>query len=193
MARLLQTLDEDGVADNGIVIATNVHNNAIGLTVDFTDPDFDSMVATLVANGGGPLVELISEEQAIDHLRASLDDEVAMGCGNDHAKVGYTGDFSTLFHNVSGTATIIDNCTIQITGFNYDGGGPQVYFYAAQDFMFDADSAFPISGAINGQTYVDRTLVYNLASAVSLDDFNTLSVWCSDFNANFGELIFTAP
>ncbi|MBL4826771.1 MAG: DM13 domain-containing protein, partial [Spongiibacteraceae bacterium] len=193
MLRLLQTLDEDGVAGNGIVIASNVHSDAAGLTLDFTAPDFDSMVATLVANSGSPLVALIGAEQAINHLRTSLDDEVAVACGSDHAKVGFSGSLSTLAHNVSGTATIIDNCTIQITAFNYDGGGPQVYFYAADNFMFGSDDAFSISGAINGQTYVDRTLVYSLPNGKTLDDFDTLSVWCSDFNANFGDLIFAAP
>ena len=193
MARLLQTLDDDGAAENGIVISSNVHSVATGLVVDFTSTDFDSMVATLVANGGGPLVELISEEQAINHLQSTINNMQGVGCGDDHSKVGFSGEFSTLAHSVSGVATIIDNCTIQITEFNYDGGGPQVYFYAANNFMFDGDSAFAISGTINGQNYSNRTLTYNLPDNKTLDDFDTLSVWCSDFNANFGELMFTAP
>lgn len=193
MARLLQSLDQDGVAANGITISSNVHSVAAGLSVDFNDADFDSMVETLVANSGGNLVTLISSAQAIAHLQLSLDDAMGTGCGNDHAKVGFNGNFSTIAHGVSGTATIVNNCTIEVTLFNYDGGGPSVYFYGAIDHRYDESDAFIIGSVLNGQSYIDRTLTYDLPTSKTLDDFNTLSVWCNQFDASFGELVFTAP
>jgi hypothetical protein len=37
--------------------------------------------------------------------------------------------FNTKFHGVKGTATIVDDCTIEITDFQYDGQGIVVDFY----------------------------------------------------------------
>lgn len=71
LARLLQTLDEDGDASNGIVITEAVHEAAVG-SVDFTSDTFDTDVVNLVANSGSTLVSLISEDDAITHLNATL-------------------------------------------------------------------------------------------------------------------------
>lgn len=48
--------------------------------------------------------------------------------GKTSAKVGKTLTLSSRAHGVSGTATVVDDCTIQLSNFNYDGGGlPDVY------------------------------------------------------------------
>tara|TARA_R110000868_G_scaffold31554_4_gene115568 strand:+ start:776 stop:991 length:216 start_codon:yes stop_codon:yes gene_type:complete len=65
-------------------------------------------------------------------------------------KNGYTGTFSTLAHNVSGTATVIDNCTIEITMFNFDGAAPNVKFYAGVNGSFSDSEAFGIGERIDG-------------------------------------------
>ncbi|MET0050177.1 MAG: hypothetical protein ABW095_03735 [Candidatus Thiodiazotropha sp.] len=76
MARLLQSLDEDCNADNGITISGEALLAATGMSLDFEDPDFDTKVANLVANGGqqnSTCTTLISAEQAIAHLQNTLD------------------------------------------------------------------------------------------------------------------------
>jgi cytochrome c len=50
---------------------------------------------------------------------------------NDHEKVGLVANLSTLAHRFSGRAEIIDNSTIQITNFNFEGNAPNVVFYGA--------------------------------------------------------------
>lgn len=72
MARLLQTLDDDGDPDNGINILSAAHDAASGLTIDFESPTFDSQVANLVAGSGSVTTTLISAEQAKDHLTETL-------------------------------------------------------------------------------------------------------------------------
>ncbi len=108
-------------------------------------------------------------------------------CGSDHPAVGTQASFSTLFHRVSGDLTIVDNCTLQITNFNYDGGGPDVAFYAGTDQDYIAPGYFVIGERINGTNFEDATIVLELPEDKTLDDFNSLSVWCAQFGVNFGD------
>ncbi|MES9944007.1 MAG: hypothetical protein ABW080_03495 [Candidatus Thiodiazotropha sp.] len=75
MARLLQSLDQDCDPDNGITISGEALLAATGMEIDFEDPDFDSKVANLVANGGqqnSTCTTLIDADQAIAHLQSTL-------------------------------------------------------------------------------------------------------------------------
>jgi len=194
MLRLLQSLDVDGDASNGISISTTAHELAKGLNVDFSADDFDIKVASLVEMSGAVNQQLITAEMAVYHFQQTLTDLNNQNIGNceqTHSKVGYTGYFSTLAHDVSGKATILDDCTIKITEFYYDGGGPEVNFYAAVDHEYGSDNAFSISQIINGTVYNDAEFTLRIPDNKSLDDLTGLSVWCVDFSANFGELEFT--
>jgi len=194
MLRLLQSLDIDGDASNGIRIPVAAHELASSLSVEFSATDFDDKVADLIAMSGAVNQQLISAEMAVYHFQQTLTDlnnQNVSNCEQTHNKVGYTGYFSTLAHNVSGKATIIDNCTIRITEFSYDGGGPEVYMYAALDHQYASDSAFSVSQKLNGSVYNNDEFTLRLPDGKSLDNMNGLSVWCVDFNANFGELEFT--
>jgi len=111
-------------------------------------------------------------------------------CSSSHSKVGNTGTLTTFAHSVSGTVTIIDDCTIEITGFNYDGGGPQVYFYAGTNGNYTDANAFRFSQLLTGTSFNNKTIRLIIPNPKSLDSFNSLSVWCVDFNANFGDIIF---
>lgn len=51
---------------------------------------------------------------------------------------------------MSGTATVIDNCTIEITMFNFDGAAPNVKFYAGVNGSFSDSEAFGIGERIDG-------------------------------------------
>lgn len=72
MLRLLQTLDQDGNPNNGISISTQAIDASAGLDVNFTAPNFDAQVASLVANSGSPYTTLISKEDAVQHFRTAL-------------------------------------------------------------------------------------------------------------------------
>lgn len=194
MLRLLQSLDDDGDPDNGIKIPSKAHELAKNLTVDFSSAGFDQQVADLVLMSGAVNSTLISAEQATYHFQLTLNgtnngDQTS--CAKTHSKVGYSGNFQTFFHNVSGTATIIDDCTIEITNFSYDGGGPQVYVYAGSNHDYLSNSAFAISQNISGIVYENDTLTLRIPVNKTLDDLTGLSVWCSDFNADFGHMTFT--
>ena len=194
MARLLQSLDSDGAPSNGIVIDQMAHSSAMGMTLDFSAADFDLQAEYLVANSGSVITVLIDANQAKAHLQVSLNEIIAnQECGSTHSMVGYTGDFATHFHGVEGTATIVDDCTIQINNFSYDGGGPEVYFYAAVDLDFINSTAFQVGSELSGTFYNSSAITIKLPYGRTLDNFNSLSVWCVDFLVSFGDLEFTSP
>jgi len=186
LARLLQSLDKDGNPDNGIEIDPNAAASAT--QVDFASPGFDTDVANLVANSGSVNVALVNEIAALEHLQSTLNtNSVTTGpCGTDHPLVGSTASFSTFFHEVAGNVTVIDNCTLEVTNFTYDGQGPRVFFYGGVDGAYSAATAFAMGPRLNGRPYSGDSITVKLPESRSLDDFNSISVWCADFDIDFG-------
>lgn len=111
-------------------------------------------------------------------------------CSADHPFVGRSVQLSSLAHGVSGTVTVADDCTLVVDNFNYDGGGPSVYFYGGQNTSYIGADAFSIGPQLNGRSWQNETLTLVIPEGKSLDDFDSVSVWCFDFNANFGDAFF---
>jgi len=73
IARLLQTLDMDGNAENGIEIGDGAHSAAQGVVTHFYSyQEFDMSVSSVVANSGAVKTQLVSGLEAIEHLRETL-------------------------------------------------------------------------------------------------------------------------
>jgi len=196
MARLLQSLDTDGNPDNGITISPNADASATGLVVDFNSPSFESQVINLVANSGSGTTSLIDSETALDHFQETLFQEgiverpAAAGTTATAATdtstsaaanplVGTTATFRNFTHDIGGTMTLVDDRTIRITNFTYDGGGPAVYFYIGTDGGYSSrQGGRPIGPMLNGRIYNNETITLTLPADVTLDDFNGISVWC---------------
>jgi Electron transfer DM13 len=105
-----------------------------------------------------------------------------------NAKVGKTAALSTRSHLVSGQVRVVDSCTLEITNFNYDGGGlskVQVYGGLAGNFV----AGFPIGPNLKGTVYTGQTLRVTL-NAGDIDKLDGISIWCIDANANFGDARF---
>ena len=85
--RLLQSLDKDGLADNGIKIPAVALELAKGLTVGFTSPEFENQVADLVQMSGGVHQQLISTQEATYHVQltlATLKNQNITNCAKTH-------------------------------------------------------------------------------------------------------------
>lgn len=193
LSRLLQSLDIDGDASNGIMI--DAQAAASSSSVDFTSDNFDQQVVNLVANSGSINTTLIDGATATAHLDSTLAQNglSGSGCTSDHPLVGQQQEFVTRFHGVSGSALIVDDCTIQMSNFNYDGQGPRVYFYGARNSLYGGSNAFIIGQLLNGTVYVDDQITLTLPAGRTLDDLSGISVWCADFEINFGAVEFTVP
>lgn len=110
-------------------------------------------------------------------------------CDATHAKVGQTMEFSTAFHDVAGTAEILDDCTIEIRNFTYDGSGIDVRIYAAEGGNYDG--GFAISEDLRDPVGYDaETLTLQLPEDRTLDEVDGLSVWCVDVGVSFGDGLF---
>lgn len=194
LLRLLQSLDLDGDATNNIQIPDDAHVLAAGLSIDFNATDFEQQVSNLIASSEGVYQELISADEAIYHFQqtlSTLGNSDNSTCGKTHEKIGYSGYFETFHHNVAGKATIIDDCTIEISQFSYDGGGPDVYFFGAINHNYKSAGAFPVGNRLNGQVFENEDFTIKLPINKTLDDLTGLSVWCIDFSADFGHMEFT--
>jgi hypothetical protein len=72
IARLLQSLDLNADPDDGIEIGEQAHDAAQSLDVTVDDPNFETLVAGLVANSGSLTTTLISASVATSHLLETL-------------------------------------------------------------------------------------------------------------------------
>jgi len=108
-------------------------------------------------------------------------------------QVGWQAVLSDIEENVSGTVSILDENTIQVDDFTYNGGGISVYFYLGTS---ETNSAFSSGLKIGDQlvgTFYDGTqdpLVIDLPGANTLEGYNAISVWCEVAHVNFGSGTF---
>lgn len=109
-------------------------------------------------------------------------------CEKTHAKVGKVLNFSNLFHDVSGRAEVIDDCTIEITGFNYDGAGIDVRIWTGAGSPPNYGAGYGISeDLLKAGGYADVSFTLTLDENDSLDDIDGLSVWCVAVGISFGD------
>lgn len=140
------------------------------------------------------LLDIIAylESGEIDPVNTGGNDSSSTGssnCTSDHANVGLSASLTSRFHGVSGVATIVDDCTIQLTQFNYDGGGIDVHVYAGTDLQFlPSSGGFSLKSGLLGTAYNNGTLTITLADGVSLNDFDSISIWCVPVGQSFGDV-----
>lgn len=111
--------------------------------------------------------------------------------GQPYPRAGAKAVLSTFYHQVSGTATIVNANSIRVDHFYYDGGGPAVYFYLGTNRTASAfANGIYFTNLLSGTVYTDATVTVTLPGALTLDGYNSLSVWCRDFAIDFGSGTF---
>eukprot|EP01128_Nolandella_sp_AFSM9_P000793 TRINITY_DN10914_c0_g1_i1.p1 TRINITY_DN10914_c0_g1~~TRINITY_DN10914_c0_g1_i1.p1 ORF type:complete len:655 (-),score=114.59 TRINITY_DN10914_c0_g1_i1:132-2027(-) len=112
---------------------------------------------------------------------------VSAACVKSHPLVGYSGPLSTKAHQVAGTVRIVDDCTFEVLSFRYDGGGPAVYWWGGSPSL--SNGAKVVDQLLSGINYRGvETESFTLSPGLTWDSFTKLSVYCVDFNANFGDV-----
>merc|ERR1712080_497442 len=116
------------------------------------------------------------------------------------------GTFVNIFHDIAGTAYALDDKTILIKDFTYDGQGPDAFLlagtsgrpsksgdvvlpypYTGETFNY-TDKGIPILGRFTGS----KDITLTLPPGKTVDQLKWLSVWCRDFTVNFGHVNFPA-
>jgi len=116
-------------------------------------------------------------------------------------EVTFVGDLTKTDHDVSGKVYILDQNTLVIDEFSYDGNGFGVYINVATrgknlkafaknriDIPYPSGSeGQPIEDKYegDGQLIIDLTQV-----GVKAHDVKWLSVWCTVFERSFGHVVF---
>ena len=140
-------------------------------------------------NGGGAKAVLLAGALAlglgcgasVDALAPAVTD-----CAAEHALVGAVTTLETRFHNVAGNVTVLDDCTIEITDFSFDGQGISVHAVLARDPDFESFDVISEDLRADGP-YDAATLTLPLREGMTLDEVTHFSIWCVPAAASFGD------
>jgi cytochrome c2 len=115
------------------------------------------------------------------------------GCGQTHPKIGQIAELQNRFHGVGGTAVVVDDCTIRIDSFDFDGNGINIQVYGATNGNYG--DGFSLSDNLKNFPvgYEDATLTLTIPDGRTLDDLDGISVWCVPVGVSFGDGLFAAP
>ncbi len=189
IASLLQTLDLDGDFLNGISLTPEMQSIAEGINIDFSSSDFALLVGNIVSSSGGVQNMLIDPLLAINNVLNAL--YPPYECTSDHNRVGQFASLSNRAHGVSGDAQIVNDCTVRLTNFNYDGGGlPDVFIYSGENGNYTAGTA--LSDNIYGLPFENGVLNIFIPSIGQLNQLDGISVWCVRAGVDFGSGEFVA-
>ncbi|MCH8150004.1 MAG: DM13 domain-containing protein [Planctomycetes bacterium] len=107
-----------------------------------------------------------------------------------YPRAGWKAEITNGDHQVQAVATIIDEQSVQVEHFTYDGTEPLVYFYLGGN---NSNEAFlmglPLPPPLD-RAYVDELLVLTLPDGETLDKYTALAVWDASGNENFGSAVF---
>ncbi len=115
------------------------------------------------------------------------------GCAKTNPRVGWTADLgkNTGEGQVTGFVTMVDDCTLELTHFSYDGNGIEVHVFGSKVDNFRP--GFAIGPDLFGHQFHDETLRVTLPAGKTLGDLDWVSIWCVAAGANFGSGPFSAP
>ncbi len=110
----------------------------------------------------------------------------ARSCDSSHPRVGQTATLIEHYHDVGGTVTIVDDCTLSFSNFTFDATGVNVQFYGGQDGNYVAGRS--LSGDLKRSVpYDGANFELTLPEDVTLDDLDGISVWCVPVGVSFGD------
>jgi hypothetical protein len=105
---------------------------------------------------------------------------------------GWTAELSTLSHGVRGTVVVVDDTTIRIDDFFFDGRGLDVRVYLGEDEGSFA-SGIAVGPQLLGMPFSGGSLAIDLPDGVTIDGWQAVSIWCVDVPVSFGQGTFVAP
>lgn len=133
-----------------------------------------------------------------DDLGADLASEAGCGdaCTADSDVVGARYTLSSLAHGVAGELVVVNDGTLLLEAFDYDGGGVDVRALVAPDRAGLGDDTVRTmlsEDLRRAGGYAGASLTFNLPEGMSLDDIGVFAIWCLPFGANFGDAVINEP
>lgn len=111
----------------------------------------------------------------------------------EYERAGWEAELSTLFHGVSGTVRIVDEFTLEVENFTYDGGGIAVFFWLDDPDSPGPDPDYaigtPIGSNLVGMQFNGDSFQIDTGNE-SLDGHDGISVWCTLAKVSFGDGAF---
>ncbi len=115
------------------------------------------------------------------------------GCTSTHPHVGWIADLgvNTGEGQVSGKVAIVDDCTLELRDFSYNGEGIDTRVYGSKDQSFM--TGFIMGDDLLGKVFKKQTLRVKLPADKTLNDLSWVSIRCVPAKYNFGMGQFKAP
>ncbi|CAG0899746.1 unnamed protein product, partial [Cyprideis torosa] len=105
----------------------------------------------------------------------------------------YLGPLQTYHHGVSGDVYAVDSRTLHIRNLNYDGQGPAAYFWVGRGSRVGQDG-YQVpdeKGSLgNLRGYRGDSVTITLPEGKTLDGLSYFSVYCEEYDVNFGDVFF---
>jgi hypothetical protein len=105
-------------------------------------------------------------------------------------QVGWVAELTDYHHGVGGTAVIVDEQTLEVRDFTYDGGGINSRLYLLVDGE-DFHNDWELTENLVGDEISGETLTLDIPA--DLADFNLITLWCVPAAVSFGDGVFHAP
>lgn len=171
------------------IVATNANNIVISITnLSAGATYYIEHNGTLASNDWNEVHSFEGFEGHTNWTTAASDDGFYRAVRETyHPKVGDIADFGTgNAHDVAGTAHIVNNSTIELRNFHFDGGGIQIEVWLSESGNFPSDY-ISISGDLLGMVFEDATLILDIPEGTDLSKINYISIWCIPAGASFGD------
>ncbi|XP_053947186.1 protein Skeletor, isoforms B/C [Anastrepha ludens] len=111
----------------------------------------------------------------------------------------YIGQFTNFAHGIRGTIYAVDESTLFIKSFAYDGTGPDAFFWVGKTPRPSPEGyIIPYPEEYAGidppilQAHNNTDIILRLPMGKRIKDIRWLSVWCRRFTVDFGE-VFIPP
>jgi hypothetical protein len=200
--------DGQGPSTAWVAATGDVHSNTVLQAIDMVEARSTSVTVTLPI--GVTWASLASNSRFVllsvycSTAKASFGSARLRPAGEAREQacsswVGATAALSQLAHGVAGTVTVRGDCTLEVTGFSYDGASPDPHWFAEAPGLAITSAGSIDLGAIEKRVHAGECAEVVLPGALNFDQIARgkgavqISVWCKQASANFGSLLLTKP
>lgn len=134
----------------------------------------------------------MKDEMMMDDMMKPAAEETAVAAPAAAAEPKYLGRFSKVSHDVDGDIFMLDDHTIYIQGFSFDGNAPDVHFWSDGVAIPYYTRANPHVAMVVGKYHKEDVVLMLPPEKPTVHDLGHFQVWCRQYGINFGEFVMPA-